>query len=149
MQPRDRRAYAAAGMDTTLAPAPSVYQIAPIPHPDDIQITETVQAQPPAPAMPVLRFRPEFFITGVVPVPLIDDTGCSICTEALANDVVEFVTYGRVFHCVYILAWLQGDSQGNRRCPEATGVARLMGRSRVDVVEYRLEMFGSLWDCFG
>ncbi|KAH3951440.1 hypothetical protein HBH70_092470 [Parastagonospora nodorum] len=68
------------------------------------------------PDMPTLRSRNELLITGVMPVPPMPDSNCSICTEPLASDVVKMVACGHAHHCVRVLSWFLGNGHSNRRC---------------------------------
>jgi hypothetical protein len=58
-------------------------------------------------------------MTGVVPTraqPKGSD--CSICTEHLADDVVQIVgACNHIFHTVCLLTWLSGNQRQNRTCP--------------------------------
>ncbi|KAF1945938.1 hypothetical protein EJ02DRAFT_419025 [Clathrospora elynae] len=72
----------------------------------------------PAPSMPALRSQAEFFLTGVIPVAAqLAGSNCTICTEHLAEDVVQMAGCLHYFHTVCILAWLQGNEDMNRTCP--------------------------------
>lgn len=86
-----------------------------------IRLARAARAQT-SPSMIPLRSRLEFLMTGIAPVTTIRDTECTICTEPLIDDVVEFTKCGHVFHCVCILGWLQGPGTANRKCPVCRNV---------------------------
>jgi len=73
-------------------------------------------SQTPPEAHAPFRTRLEFLIKGIVPFTDPQDADCTICTGALAVDVVKFVRCGRFFHCKCILAWLHGHESGHAKC---------------------------------
>jgi len=70
-----------------------------------------------SPSTAPLRPRLEFLMVGITPVIAVLDGECTVCTEPLTYDVVKFIKCGHVYHCVCILAWLQGSGTANRKCP--------------------------------
>jgi hypothetical protein len=99
------------------------------PEQSSLQQSNAIQApgpnQAPAPpsSMPALRSQPLFFMIGVVPTPPEPDILCSICTEVLAEDVVQIVKCAHSFHTVCLLGWLQSSTgKHDRRCPSCRQV---------------------------
>ena len=56
-------------------------------------------------------------MTGVVPADAQEGGDCTVCMEPLVTDVVQLLTCKHHFHCVCVLAWLQGEGRQNRTCP--------------------------------
>ncbi|KAH5517138.1 hypothetical protein HBI52_103150 [Parastagonospora nodorum] len=65
-----------------------------------------------------LPSRGEFFMTGVQPIYPLPDENCSICADALEENVVEIIMCQHSFHTMCILTWLSAtDGMRNRACP--------------------------------
>ncbi|KAF2822270.1 hypothetical protein CC86DRAFT_410642 [Ophiobolus disseminans] len=108
------------------------------------QTQDTIPTQPPT-SMPALRSQAEFLMTGVLPIAPLPNADCSVCIEKLADDVVQMVACQHTFHCVCILAWLQGDEQKNRSCPNCReelyeAAPRARGRN------FAGQQFGARWE---
>lgn len=98
-----------------MPPPPPPHSLAPI----HVLVDEAPRTAPTPPTNnnPPLRNQPEFFMTGVRPLPAQPDSECTTCLEPLTDDVVQIARCGHVFHCTCILAWFQSSYGQRNRCP--------------------------------
>ncbi|KAF1918370.1 hypothetical protein BDU57DRAFT_515096 [Ampelomyces quisqualis] len=67
-----------------------------------------------------LRSRPEFLMTGIIPLlASASHTAdiCPICHDLLERDAVRMVGCRHTYHCTCLVPWLQGSDRCNRTCP--------------------------------